>query len=214
MWDTYTVTLYSLKQAGIDLGLKDYPIFDETYREKLNNKIYEHYKFREIGFETPALFIDRLNQRMNEIMPLYNKYYKLENIKYNPLFNIDITETYEHQSSSTSSAENSSSSSASGTTKGKNVYSDLPETLVNAADVEGNLYASNAGIDKTESNNNGSSSGTAASNSTGTDKYTRHQEGSSAGLPFSKAVTLERASWVNVDMLIIKELSDLFINVW
>lgn len=34
------------------LGLADYPIFDETYRETLNDKIIRHYFMYEIGAET------------------------------------------------------------------------------------------------------------------------------------------------------------------
>ena len=63
----YTIELRYLIEGNYDLGLKDYPIFDESYREQLNNKIIQHYYFREIGFETEALFKNRLNQKMNEI---------------------------------------------------------------------------------------------------------------------------------------------------
>jgi hypothetical protein len=35
-----------------DIGLDDYPIFQEAYRETLNNKIIRHYYTREIGAET------------------------------------------------------------------------------------------------------------------------------------------------------------------
>ena len=51
----YTIELRYLIEGNYDLGLKDYPIFDESYREQLNNKIIQHYYFREIGFETEAL---------------------------------------------------------------------------------------------------------------------------------------------------------------
>lgn len=38
------------------LGLADYPIFDEAYRNTLNNKIIRHYWMYEIGSETAGLF--------------------------------------------------------------------------------------------------------------------------------------------------------------
>lgn len=38
------------------IGLNDYPIFDEAYRNTLNNKIIRHYYTREIGAETVGRF--------------------------------------------------------------------------------------------------------------------------------------------------------------
>src|SRR4051794_4007521 len=39
-----------------DIGLNDYPIFDEAYRPTLNKKITDRYLNREIGMETISLF--------------------------------------------------------------------------------------------------------------------------------------------------------------
>lgn len=60
------------------IGLDEYPIFDETYRKGLNDKIIEHFYFREIGFETAAQFAFYLRRTMNEIMPKYNKMYQAQ----------------------------------------------------------------------------------------------------------------------------------------
>lgn len=67
-----------------------FPIWDESYREVLCSKILAHYYSYEIGSETPALFIFRLNRKMQEIMPYYVLLYKtliqdldLEDIDYN-----------------------------------------------------------------------------------------------------------------------------------
>ena len=68
----YTTELRYLIQSGFDLGLRNYPIFDENYRSKLNEKILNHYYMREIGFETAGLFKRYLNVKMEEIMPYYN----------------------------------------------------------------------------------------------------------------------------------------------
>ena len=68
---TYTVEIRTLVENHFDLGLKNYPIFDETYRATLNNNILNYYFESEIGVETPALFKKLLNDRMQLIM---NKY--------------------------------------------------------------------------------------------------------------------------------------------
>lgn len=72
------------------LGLDDYPIFDETYRETLNNKIIRRYYMMEIGFETVGLFSWNLRARMHEIMPYWNAIYKAQNLIDNPLISIDL----------------------------------------------------------------------------------------------------------------------------
>ena len=90
---TYTVEIRTLVENHFDLGLKNYPIFDETYREGLNNKIINHFYFREIGFETAGLFKFYLNQKMAEIMPYYNQLYKSELLKFNPFYNVDKATT-------------------------------------------------------------------------------------------------------------------------
>ena len=69
----YTTTIKNLIENGFDLGLKDYPIYDEDYREHLNDMIIKHYYISEIGFETAELFKMQLNNKMNEIMPYYKK---------------------------------------------------------------------------------------------------------------------------------------------
>ena len=90
---TYTVEVRAMVENHFDLGLKDYPIFDENYRGVLNQKILEHYYFREIGFETASLFKFYLNRTMNEIMPYYNQLYKSELLEFNPFYNVDQVTT-------------------------------------------------------------------------------------------------------------------------
>ena len=58
----YTITLYELLENGFDIGLKDYEIFDENYREILNQAFINYYMFREIAFVNPQIFKIKLNQ--------------------------------------------------------------------------------------------------------------------------------------------------------
>ena len=69
----------------------DFPIFDEAYRNVLCKKILKHYYTREICEETVGLWKFRLDTRMNEIMPYFNKLYKSELLEFNPLYDVDIT---------------------------------------------------------------------------------------------------------------------------
>lgn len=93
------------QQSGLDLSTDNYknvieqarskifsyyPIFDEAYRQTLETKILKHYYTREICEETFGLWKLRLDARMNEIMPYYNKLYSSELLKYNPLYDTDL----------------------------------------------------------------------------------------------------------------------------
>lgn len=60
------------------IGLDKYPIFNDAYRAGLNDKIIDHFFFREIGFETAGQFAFYLRRTMNEIMPKYNALYEAQ----------------------------------------------------------------------------------------------------------------------------------------
>jgi len=100
---TYTISVLELKDFNFDFGLNEYEIFDEEYRETLNNAILEFYMFREIGFVNPAVFRYKLRARMNLIMRnKYNALYKAKAIEFNPLYNVEMHETFTHNISNDS----------------------------------------------------------------------------------------------------------------
>ncbi len=72
----------------------DFPIFDESYRLPLETKILRHYYTREISEETVGLWKLRLQDRLCMIMPYYNQLYESELIKFNPLYNYDLSSDY------------------------------------------------------------------------------------------------------------------------
>lgn len=82
---TYTVAIYKL------IGLDEYPIFEESYRKHLNDKIIEHYYFKEIGTETLARFRWYMRVRMNEIMPKFNVLYEAQNSIVDPMTNRNLS---------------------------------------------------------------------------------------------------------------------------
>lgn len=120
----YTTELRYLIESDFNIGLDDYPIYTfknyhlgEDYRKQLNDKIKEHYYFREIGLETAQLFKRFLSRKMNEIMPYYNQLYESCDIIFNPLWNVDLTETYTHNVSDTGKVTLDSDSSTDGSIK-------------------------------------------------------------------------------------------------
>lgn len=127
------VNLYGEDYEG---AMSDYPIWDESKRAWLNNRIYEKFAFREIGTDTPAKFLFFLRRRMNDMMPTVNPMFAA-------LEDVDILEGYETfddvSADSKSSAEQA------------NLYSATPQTQLSNA----KNYATN--LTQTEGENAGES---------------------------------------------------------
>lgn len=87
-----TPQLRRVLDMGYDLGLKNYPIFSESHRKELNEKIVNHFRYREIGYETVTQFIFALNRKMFEIMPFYNQLYESEELEISALTNYSYDE--------------------------------------------------------------------------------------------------------------------------
>lgn len=127
----YTTELRYLVDQGFDFQLTEYPLFDESYRATLNKKILDHYRYREIGFETPARFRHQLKTKLNEIMPFYNKMYESELLVINPLYTVDYTETSTKETDGTSVLEGSATTDRDSTTNIDNVQTNNLTDAVN-----------------------------------------------------------------------------------
>lgn len=87
----YTIELRKIKDEFYS-AMQDYPIFDESYRQELNDKIYHACRYREIGFETVELFLEELQEFMELNMQEYNYLYKSNLIDLTPLQRVKIIE--------------------------------------------------------------------------------------------------------------------------
>lgn len=224
----YTTELRYLIESGYDLGLNDYPIFDESYRATLNQKIIDHYYFCEIGFETAGLFRRYLNTTMREIMPYYNQLYKSELIDLDPLtthkmveeYSRDFTEGTKRVANVTQTGTTDKDTTSDTNTDGKSVYSDFPQSMLPAGSIDGITYASNATIDETDTNVTANENTTASQDTDATENLSRSEtettKRESTGYDGSVADLLikYRSTFLNIDMQIINKLKDLFMLVW
>lgn len=228
----YTTELRWIVENGYDLQLNEYPIFDENYRQKLNQKIINHYYFREIGFETVGLFRFYLKQTMNEIMPYYNQLYESALLEIDPLNTINFTETLTRtkigndtknfNEDTTVNSNGDSNSNSTKSTNFKDVESDTPQGMLSIGNIEGELYASYARISKNEDTTNS----TAHQETTDTQKrkndekinrednenYTRTEKGNRESQ--SELLMKYRQTFLNIDMQVINELNDLFMGLY
>lgn len=190
----------------------DFPIFDEDYRSVLCIKILKHYYTREIGLETVGLWKLKLETKLNEIMPYYNKVYESVALEYNPLHDTDYYREHKGSGNGESSRNDQNSSSGNRTDLNKRLYSDTPQGGVEGVDSETYL------TDYTKYDNNGNYSDT--SNASGqseyknTDEYLDHVYGKLSSRSYAKMIKEYRETLINVDMAVINELNDLFMKLW
>lgn len=198
----YTITIRRLIQNGFQFNLNSYPIFDERYRSTLNKKILDHYLMSEIGLETPALFNHYLGSKLNEIMPYYNTLYqKQNNLLQNLEKNVNITETFNRNIDNTATGTSTTSSN------GKTLFEDTPQGRLVQADMEDMDHASNINFSKANDTAESSSQGNS------TEDYIKTITGNNGGKYNIDLLNEIRKNLMNIDLMIINDLSDLFMGI-
>ena len=168
-------------------------------KEKLASKIIDHYFMREIGQETIALFKHYAKVSMQELMEEYLPLIYSASIEYDPLINVDYTETF----SRTANIDSSGSSSSSGL----GVMSDTPQGQISKSAILAGAYAST-----TNANENEVSS---SSGSDTTEDYTKTMKGNSGvSATAQKMVQQYRENIRAIDREIIEKLEPLFMGLY
>ena len=168
-------------------------------KEKLASKIIDHYFMREIGQETIALFKHYAKVSMQELMEEYLPLIYSASIEYDPLINVDYTETF----SRTANIDSTGSSSSSGL----GVMSDTPQGQISKSAILTGAYAST-----TNANENEVSS---SSGSDTTEDYTKHMKGNSGvSATAQKMVQQYRENIRAIDREIIEKLEPLFMGLY
>lgn len=202
----FTLTLEEvIEMEGEDnIGLSDYPIFDEAHRTVLNQKIIDHYYNQEIGQETVSMFRLALKRKMNEIMPEYNQQYELSAIKLNALLTVDVESTNTNTSTASSNAEGSTVSDSDA--KSRAVASQFPQNALQA----NSEYATSAQDNISHSDATGSSTETQETEQTGSG--TAKQTGFNGHQP--ELIWAARQTIVNIDLEIINRIQSVFLGIW
>lgn len=160
-------------------------------KERLAKKIVDHFLMREIGQETVSLFRQRAKVLMQEIMEEKLPLIYSASLKYDPLVNVDFTETYESENTSKSKSD------------GLSISSDTPQGQISKEAILNGDYASNTGA----------SEGT--SDAEGTQKYVRKQKGNSGSLTTAQALVRDyRKNIIMIDRDIINDCESLFMQIY
>lgn len=252
LWDNtkVTVELRELIESGIKVWDFDYPSFYEgSEKQTFEQKVIDHYYFRQIGQETPARWLHYFRARIREIMPYYKQLYetvKIMEALEDPFGNLDVTETFEQTSSDSSetTSTGSSSSSSTGTSEvtsdteeGSTIERDDSNTRKFSNTPQGSItnldnylteatvetVASTQNEDKTgtttttgsnEASDEAETSATSTGSSTGTVTHTLHRKGNQGVNTYAHDMKEYREILLNIDMMIINELNDLFLMIY
>lgn len=193
-----------------------YPIYDNSYKSVLEEKIIRHYYTREICSETYGRWKMFLEEKMNLIMPYYNQLYKSTLLEFNPFYDVDLTTdsnrkiNHDENTTAKSNTENDNTSSS----KSTDAYSDTPQGSLQ--NVENMTYLTNARIvnDNSQSKDTGNYNGSGTRLYDNTDDYLEHVIGKRGGQSYSELLNQYRDTFLNIDRDIINDLSDLFFNLW
>lgn len=220
LYDTtkLTVELRDLVESGVKIWDFDYPSYykgDE--KTAFEQKVIDHFYFRQIGQETPARWLHYFRTRIREIMPYYLDIYKsVELFKAieDPLESYNLTETYRESGSGSASTQDSSSSETSGSTTSEHVrkFSNTPQGEISNIDEYLTEATTEDGTEGSESSGSSTSSGTSSTESE--KSYELSRRGNIGVQPLGDEIKKLREAYINVDMMIIKELNDLFLGVY
>lgn len=191
-----------------DYELSDYLTDDEIAvietrgtwsKDKLAKKIVDHYFLREIGFETIAMFKHYAKVQMQEIMESKLPLIYSASIEYDPMVNVDFTESLTRNLGT----YQSNSSSGSGVV----ISSDTPQTNITKANILAGNYASNASASEQEA-------GGTATSQTGENYQKTVRGNSGVSATAQKMIEQYRQNIRAIDYEIINELNDLFMGLF
>lgn len=229
-----TVELRQLVESGIKVWDFDYPSYYKgEAKAAFEQKVLDHYWCRQIGMETPGRWLHYFRSRIREIMPYYIQLYESEALMQSiddPFGNVDIVETFEQEStgesSGTSTTESSGSSSGSNSTTNEHIntnerkFSNTPQGSISNLDD----YLTEATVETTSGNDmvdnyhetstTDKSTGKATGTEKATLKHTFTKTGNQGVNTYAHDMNELRQSFLNIDLSIINELKDLFLQVY
>lgn len=214
----------------------DYAFYvdDEKAKKVFEDKFIKHYYYREIGFESPFMFIQKLESHLILNMPYWIQLYQteLEARNINFMLNKDLRETFmrevdsENQTTGTTSGQQNSSStnsvSQNGSSTNAHKESSLRDGVSTTSLTDGYLTGvssdngTSTSAGTSESSDNLTSSGTSSQTDNGkTLEKTELISQGNIGITSSAQLLKEwREVLINMDKIIIESCNVLFLKLY
>lgn len=204
----YTLELrYLYEDEKFNLFSFPYNLYDNDLKPWFEEKFYQHFMFCEIGFDSVAIFKQRLMSKLNDIFPYYKQLYETEiackDIQF--MLNKDLKETYVRELTSNSNSSQESNATSNG--------------LSTAGQLTPSLIANSQKIDKfmdTAQKDNATSNSTSTGESTGNSKeeYSLLSQGNIGITSSAELLAKWREVLINIDLMIFEECNDLFMQIF
>ena len=180
-------------------------------KDKLAKMIVNHYYMREIGQETIGLFKHYAKVTMEELMEEYLPLIYSSAIEYDPLVNVDYTETFTRTANVDNTGRSESDSTNTGDSIG--ISSDTPQGRITKANIlAGNFATATTGTETSGSINNVTST---TSGSDSEEEYTKRIKGNSGvSATAQKMVEQYRNNIRAINREIIEKLEPLFMGLY
>ena len=150
-------------------------------------------------------------------MPYYNNLYKAQKqiIDENLLLNnVNLKETFEHTNKTTTTSESSSNSQSNGSNDSKNLFLDTPQGNTYKGTMEDTDYATNVTFDKSSSQNNVNDTSNVSGTANNTESYIKTITGNNGGKFNIDILNDIKDKFMNIDMMIINDLNELFMQIF
>lgn len=234
IYNNYTINLYELihnfytrdevESWFMQYELSDYLTTDQINtieknkvwsKQKLAQKIVDHYLMEEIGFETPALFAHHVKCKMNEIMESKLPLIYSLSIEYDPLVNVDFTEDFRRKVGSKNQSQGSQQGSSEGNGSSLIISSETPQGEISKAEILKGNYATSTNASEAENRGSSQSSGQSSASQDVEEEYTKKMKGNSGVYTTAQNLIMQYRDTIRaVDREVINELSTLFMQIY
>lgn len=213
----YTLQLYYIYKDDIyNLFDQPYNLYNNELKPYFEEKFFQHFMFYEIGFDNINIFKQHLISTLNDIYPKYKQLYETEircqNIDF--MLNKDLKESYIRKLNGESEG-NSQATSTSDNTSNSNdlsIANDTPQNKIDDLD----KYMTSASKSNSNSTNNSTSNAnnTIKNKSNNTEEYELISQGNIGVTSSAELLEKWRNVLINIDLMIFKELENLFLFVF
>lgn len=197
--------------TGLEIGLDEYPIFDEKERLGINRLIIDQFYLRHIGMETISQFTFMMRRTMRQIMPTYNQLYPSQKLLAGrELATFDLTTVRSGKVDETAEQDSTQDQDNNSKSKSRAVNFDTPQMMLagskDYASSAADAFSKSEGASKTKGNTK-SKGGTVTEDSS----RTTGTQGSLAD-----QLTRYRQTIINTDQLLLgdPELTSMFALIW
>ena len=209
-----TVELGKLLENGVNVWDFEYPCFYEgEQKTAFEKKILDHYRFHQIGQETVGRWLHYFRTRMREIMPYYNQLYKSEALLYSkedPLESYHLVEEFNMERDATDTYSGETGTNVTRATDTEHRFSNTPQGRIENIDT----HMTEASKDNVTGTDSGTETSESSSEHSGNVKTTMVRRGNIGVQPLGDEIQKLRNAFLNIDMMVINELKDLFLLVY